>query len=371
MKDQKAKKAMQYRKQQKQALELVRNYGNDFIEFLKDQCFILGFMEASAQGVLPLFKKHPGCEKLPKKFLMFLTKKHGNLPKTLTAKRCKQLLQHADSHFCRKITGDQAKRADPDLLLPDALVLQRAWAREWKLQYQRYARAQGIHRGSKRKHEEALDPPPMPPPLAAPPSPVAPIEDVRMASALNGAGSSDAPVGSLAEVEEQISCLQQVHQAKTQSTAQISVSSESSTDSSSTSESDSDSSSTLPLPKAGYDSTRQHFTPLELAMAIAPVDAAQQLGCDAMDSDDDHSCQSSMGKGRGKKMSKGKKMRRKGRGKKMSKFKGKKMSKYKKIKRCFFVFFPDLIVVRTGSKKKKEDEEVVPKGKASDGQRPE
>ena len=49
---------------------------------------------------------------------------------------------------------------------------------------------------------------------------------------------------------------------------------------------------------------------------------------------------------------------------------GPKMSKYKKIKRCFFCFFPDLIVVRTGSKKKK-DEEGVPKGKASDGQRPE
>ena len=67
--------------QQKVALEETANmYGPVFVDFLKTQPTVLGAIEVSTHGVLPLFKQIPGSHDLPINFLKFLQDKQGNLP---------------------------------------------------------------------------------------------------------------------------------------------------------------------------------------------------------------------------------------------------------------------------------------------------
>ena len=121
--------------------------------------------------------------------------------KVPTTAQCRKLLKEANSHFLGRLTGSCSRTQSH---AADAVLLHNAWAHEIKLEKQKERRHKKKHHlpasGSTKNKRQETEPPVQSRVQAE-------IFDVRLASALNGAGSSDCPPASKEEVIEQVALL--------------------------------------------------------------------------------------------------------------------------------------------------------------------
>ena len=117
---------------------------------------------------------------------------------------CRKLLKEANSHFLGRLTGSCSRTQSH---AADAVLLHNAWAHKIKNEKQNERRHKKKHHlpasgSTKNKHQETE------PPVQS--RVQAEIFDVRLASALNGAGSSDCPPASKEKVIEQVTLLTEI-----------------------------------------------------------------------------------------------------------------------------------------------------------------
>ena len=213
--------------------------------------------------------------------------------KVPTTAQCRKLLKEANSHFLGRLTGSCSRTQSH---AADAVLLHNAWAHEIKLEKQKERRHKKKHHlpasgstkkkkhhlpasGSTKNKRQETEPPVQSRVQAE-------IFDVRLASALNGAGSSDCPPASKEEVIEQVTLLTNIQSTSHGPDSHDSYSESYSHDSDSYSYSESDtagsSDTTLQMGQTDRDI-------LNVALAIQPCDVSTQLGAgeDIDDSSDD------------------------------------------------------------------------------------